>query len=87
MFAIGGAAIVGGAVALAFDEDPMPFPPGQKQPPRYVDTAAPGVIAIASGVVFAGAAGFLYWKFGRVRATPNVSVSQKGATIGFSGTL
>jgi protein-S-isoprenylcysteine O-methyltransferase Ste14 len=87
MFVLAGAAIVGGAVTLAFDEDPRILPPGQKQPEFYTNTTVPGVLAIASGVVFAGAAGYLYWKFGRVRATPRLSVSQDSATIGFSGTL
>jgi hypothetical protein len=81
LLAVGTLAMVGGVVALAYDEDQPARAPSQEddQRSRYRNSAPLGVALLAAGAVTAGAGGWLWWRSssGKVRAT-SVSVGAGG---------
>lgn len=79
---VGGLAMIGGGIAIAFDEDAYAAPAGQPQPATYIDSAPPGIIALASGAVFASAGAYLLWSQRRVKTAPTLDVRTGGAVIG-----
>jgi hypothetical protein len=78
---VGALAIVGGAIVLRLDEDPITAPIGDEQPHHYRDTIAPGLgLVIGGAVVCAG--GYLWWRYTRSSVTPAVIPLPGGATVG-----
>jgi PEGA domain len=87
MVAVGGAAIVGGVVALALDQSDAVAARGQVQSQYHYDTVAPGIAAIAAGAVVAGVGGYLWWRFAHTTTTPSVAVSSSGAVMSLGGSF
>lgn len=87
LFVVGGVAILGGAVALAFDESPSSAPAGQPQRQFYYDTTTPGLVTIGAGVIIAGLGGVLLWTGSHDDKAPSVSLVPGGATLNFAGTF
>jgi len=81
---VGGLAMIGGGIAIAFDEDEYAAPAGQKQWQYYLDSAPPGAIALASGAVFASVGAYLLWSQPKVKTAPILDVRSGGAVIGFA---
>lgn len=83
----GGAAVIGGAVALALDESPVAKPKGQEQPQYYTDTTVPGFIALGAGAV-AVAVG-VYWLVHdpKPSTTAAIAPTNGGAVVGLSGSF
>jgi hypothetical protein len=87
LVAVGGVAVVGGLIALPFNQNDERKPPGEVQPRWYYDTVTPGITAIAAGIAVAGIGGYLWWKYSRddARAAAMVMPVVGGAVIGLHG--
>lgn len=87
----GGAAVVGGAVLLAFNQGEIAKPRGEDQPRLHFNALPVGLTSIAVGVATAGLGGYLWWRFARNDASsgraPVASLVDGGAVIGVSGTF
>jgi PEGA domain len=81
VLAVGALAMVGGVVALAYDDDQPARSPAEEEDQRsgYRNTAPLGVALLAAGAVTAGAGGWLWWRSssGKVRTT-SVSLGAGG---------
>lgn len=76
------AVLVGGAVLIALDEDPVTRP-DQQAHRRYFDSATSGVIIGASGLAIAGAGAYLWWRASKQpRSTPVAAPVAGGAVVG-----
>lgn len=83
LVSVGGAAILGGLVALPFDEHDSPTVTTRRY---YYSTLAPGIAAIAAGAVAGAVGGILWWRFRRHSSTaPAVAVTPGGAVFGLQG--
>jgi hypothetical protein len=80
LIGVGAAALLGGIVMIAIDEDPPPIGP---QPPTLRDTATGGVVLGAIGVVALGAGAYLWWK--RSRSSPVAALTPDGGYVGWVG--
>lgn len=79
---VGALAIVGGAIALAFNQSPAAAPIGTEQPRHYRDTFAPGVGLMIGGAAV-GLGGYLWWRYTRPpTVAPSVALLPGGASIG-----
>ncbi len=88
LVAVGGAAIAGGAVAIALNEGEIAKPAGQDQPRTHLNTVSVGITSIAVGAAVAGLGGYLWWKYSRddaARRAPVASLVPGGAVVGFGG--
>lgn len=86
LLVVGGLAIMGGAVALFFDQDSTTVPRGSEQREHYYDTTTPALLAIAGGAVVAGIGGYVYWKgTGSPTARAAVKPTAGGAMMTLSG--
>jgi PEGA domain len=91
LVAVGSTAIVGGAIALALNQDDAAQPAGEEQPRFRYNTIPAGVTSLATGVVLAGVGGYLWWKYSRdddagaVGSTPMVSPITGGVVLGMLG--
>jgi hypothetical protein len=74
LVALGSTAIVGGAIALAYNQGDVSQPADQDQPRWRYNTIPAGITSIATGVVLAGFGGYLLWKYSRDDAGPTGSV-------------
>jgi hypothetical protein len=79
---VGGAAILTGALLIAFDEDPDPRGPQQHY---YYDTAAYGVASLAIGAVVAGAGVYLRLRPQATSAATVTPLPGGGATASWTG--
>jgi hypothetical protein len=77
----GAAAMIGGGVLHALDEDVHPTGP---QKPTYYDSAGPGIALGAAGVVAIGAGIWLWTRGGHRSAVPFVSIGRSGGGIGLT---
>ncbi len=83
--AVGGAAIVGGAILLfVVDEDPVTLP---TMDPSYTEATLPGVITLGAGVAVAAFGGYLLHRAGHAprAAAPMARATGDGAVIGITG--
>lgn len=87
LVALGGVAIVGGVIALALNDSSQNATAGQPQRQYYRDTFAPGIVAIAGGVVVGGVGGYLWWRYTRSTTTPAVATVTGGAVMTLSGSF
>jgi hypothetical protein len=90
MVAVGSAAIVGGLIALAFNQQDDGKPATEKQPRFYYDTVPAGITAIIGGGALGAVGGYLWWKHARhdakpVRSAPTVTPVAGGAMVGVHG--
>jgi hypothetical protein len=82
LVAAGAAAVIGGGVLYALDEDIPPL--GQPQPKYYFDSAKPGIALGVAGAVAVGAGIWLWTRSGRRTTVPFVSVGPSGGMIGLA---
>jgi hypothetical protein len=85
MLAVGGAAIVGGAVLMfVVDEDPVTTPTTD---PTYTEATLPGAVALGAGVAVAAIGGYLAFRGGGEprRAEPVARMTGGGAVFGVAG--
>jgi hypothetical protein len=81
LLGVGGAALIGGAVLIAIDQDPVP-----SAPPRIRNTAPTGTLLVATGAVAAGVGTYLMWFRSRKAAsTPVAAFTSDTAYIGWLG--
>lgn len=80
---VGLATLAAGVVLFALDEDPTTTS-GADASRRYRDTGTRGVIVGASGLVIAGAGGYLWWRYSRARSAPVVAPVNGGAVVGIA---
>lgn len=82
MMAIGAAAVVGGIVLIAVDEDPSPT--GGK---KYWDTALAGGAAAVVGAAVGAAGVYLWRRAPRKTSAPSAAFMRGSAVIGWGGTF
>lgn len=75
LVATGSAAVLGGLIALPFNQRNQGSPADQKQPRWGYDTLTPGLAAIASGAVIAGVGGYLWWRATRAESASSAAVA------------
>ena len=75
LLATGSAAVLGGLIALPFNQRNQGSPADQKQPRWGYDTLTPGLAAIASGAVIAGVGGYLWWRTSRAESASSAAVA------------
>lgn len=83
--ALGGAAIVGGAILMfVVDEDPVTTP---TKDPTYTEATLPGAVTLGAGVAVAAVGGYLFHRAGAKprAATPMARATGDGAVIGITG--
>jgi hypothetical protein len=82
--AVGGAAIIGGAVLMfVVDEDPITTPTTD---PTYTEATLPGAVTLGAGVALAAVGGYLAFTGGTSgTAQPMAAVSGSGTVLGLSG--
>lgn len=90
LVATGSAALVGGALALALNQEDVVKPASQEQPRWHYNTIPAGITSMAAGAVVAGVGGYLWWKYSRDDArlagsVPLVSPVTGGAILGIHG--
>jgi hypothetical protein len=81
---IGGAAVVGGAIALAFDDPSKTSPRGQEQRAEYRDTTVPGLVAIGAGAVVVGIGVYWLLHVPKPATTATLAPTSGGAVVGVS---
>jgi hypothetical protein len=79
---VGGAAILAGALLIAFDEDPDPHGPQQRY---YYDTATYGVASLAIGAIVAGAGVYLWLRPHSTSAATVTPLPGGGAAASWTG--
>jgi hypothetical protein len=87
LVAVGATAVVGGALALAFNQNEVVKPASEEQPRWYYNTTPAGITSIAVGTAVAGIGGYLWWKYSQddartTQSTPIVSPAAGGAIVG-----
>jgi PEGA domain len=87
LVSIGGAAIVGGAIMIAFNETEPRSPAGQVQTQFYYSTVGPGIGVIAGGVVVGALGGYLWWRFAHTNTSPTVTPTAGGAVMSLRGSF
>ena len=92
LVALGTAAIVGGGIALAYNQGDVAQPVDHEQPRWRYNTIPVGATSIAAGAVLAGVGGYLWWKYSRddagpVGSMPMVSPITGGVVLGIHGRL
>lgn len=77
----GGLALIGGAVLISIDQDPVP-----SAPPTIRNTAPTGALLVATGVVATAAGVYLMWfRSPGATSTPVAAVTSDSAYIGWLG--
>jgi hypothetical protein len=79
LVAAGGAAIIGGAICIAVDEDA-----GPDSPRRIHDTAPLGVALLATGAVSAAAGTYLWIRHRSSTSAPVAAISRDAAYVGWA---
>lgn len=80
---IGAVAIETGIVLVVYDEDSTDGP-GVPVPPKYSDTATPGVVMAATGTVLFGLGSYLWWRTTKTTVLPQITPTAGGATVGLT---
>lgn len=87
LIGIGGAAVVGGAVAFALNESNDTEPPGKIQPQYHYNTTVPAAVAIGGGAAIAIVGVLLFRSYSHDRATVTAAPTAGGAVVGFSSSF
>ncbi len=81
LLGVGGVALIGGAVLIAVDQDPVP-----SAPPTIHNTAPTGTVLVATGLIVGGVGAYLMWfRSTKATSTPVAAFTRDTAYIGWLG--